>query len=404
MISFCLIAKDEEKWIQECLQSISPLADQIVFADTGSSDRTIAIAKTFEKIDLFQIPWKSHFGDARNQTIEKASQPWIFSFDADERIGAKDIEGFRKLISEADKDPTIEAISLVRRDYVYNPSVSGFKPCVGDYPELEGSYPGYYEERMVRIFRNKPHIRWVGSLHEMVDSTLRGKILASNIVFHHFGYLPDEMERKQKRNFYEQAGQRKTSENPNDWKSHFDLAVEYVGAQNYEAAIPLFKKAEALGAPLHLALSNRGYAEMSLKRFAEAEATLKRCVETIPKFHDGQLNLGCVLMRTNRLAEAIERFQILLQDHPQSFLAYRNMGLCYAHMRNFHLANHCLEKAIEVFPNYTDAKLDLATLKLHSQKLEAARTIVMEALTSDPKNQRGQAILGEIDRIQAQRI
>src|SRR5262249_17896079 len=118
MISFCLIAKDEEKWIRDCLASIHPLADEIIFFDTGSKDKTISIAKSFEKTNLFQIPWKNHFGDARNQTIEKATQPWIFSFDADERIALKDIEQFRSLIAQADADPSIEAISLIRRDYV----------------------------------------------------------------------------------------------------------------------------------------------------------------------------------------------------------------------------------------------------------------------------------------------
>ena len=189
MISFCLIVKNEQGWISKCLESLLPLASEVILADTGSTDNTLPIAQNFPKVRSFEIPWENHFGNARNQTIQKACEPWIFSFDADERIARKDIENFRKLIELTDRDLNIEAISIVRRDYVLNPSVSGFKPCVGEYPEEEMNYPGYYEERMTRIFRNAPHIRWSGSLHEMIDGSLRGQTLKSSLVFHHYGYL-----------------------------------------------------------------------------------------------------------------------------------------------------------------------------------------------------------------------
>ena len=40
-ISVCLITKNEEKYIEGCLKSLLPVADEIIILDTGSTDRTL---------------------------------------------------------------------------------------------------------------------------------------------------------------------------------------------------------------------------------------------------------------------------------------------------------------------------------------------------------------------------
>lgn len=393
MISFCLIAKNEEDWIEDCLRSISPLASEIILADTGSTDRTVEITKSIPKVVSFEIPWENHFGNARNATIQKACEPWIFSFDADERISAKDIEKFRKIIAEVDKDKNFEAISLIRRDYVLNSSVSGFKPCRGEYLEEEKNYPGYYEERMIRVFRNASHIRWSGSLHETVDGSLRGKVYESTLVFHHYGYLPEEIARKKKRDFYEREGQRKISMNPADWKAHFDLAIEYIGVQEFSQSLPYFEKAIELKGPREIILSNFGYALMSLKKLDEAKKILKTCIAEFPQHHDALLNLGTVLMRESKWNEAVEIFLRLLKFHPASFMAWRNLGLCHAHLHDLPEAEKSFEKALNIFPSYFEAKLDLASVKMQQKDWNAAKDLAFAVLQSEPQHPRANQII-----------
>ncbi len=85
-----LITKNEEKLLPQCLESIRPIADEIIVVDTGSRDRTISIAKKFGA-KIFHHRWKQNFSKARNVYIREASHRWILSIDTDETIAAKDL-------------------------------------------------------------------------------------------------------------------------------------------------------------------------------------------------------------------------------------------------------------------------------------------------------------------------
>ena len=86
MLSVCLITKNEEANIRECLESVR-FADEIVIVDSGSSDRTLEIAKEFTSKISFH-PFK-HFAEQKNKALSLAQGDWIFLIDADERISAE---------------------------------------------------------------------------------------------------------------------------------------------------------------------------------------------------------------------------------------------------------------------------------------------------------------------------
>lgn len=80
-ISFAIIAKNEEEIIAHCLESIKG-ADEIVVVDTGSTDRTIEIAKQFTD-NIFHFEWCDDFAAARNFAISKCTGDWVQSIDCD---------------------------------------------------------------------------------------------------------------------------------------------------------------------------------------------------------------------------------------------------------------------------------------------------------------------------------
>lgn len=83
-ISACLIVRDEQAMIGRCLASLSDL-DQVVVADTGSKDRTAAIARGLgADVVCLGIREPFHFGDARQAALSRASYLWTLSIDADE--------------------------------------------------------------------------------------------------------------------------------------------------------------------------------------------------------------------------------------------------------------------------------------------------------------------------------
>ncbi len=84
--SAAIICLNEAACIGKCLESLSGFAE-IVVVDSGSSDETLAIVETFARrgvpIRLISQPW---LGYARQKqfALDQATQPWVFSVDADE--------------------------------------------------------------------------------------------------------------------------------------------------------------------------------------------------------------------------------------------------------------------------------------------------------------------------------
>ena len=82
-ISVCLIVKDEERFLENCLKSIKDIAHEIIIIDTGSRDNTVNIARKYTEKIYFH-PWKDSYSEARNHYFEYATGDWIFQIDANE--------------------------------------------------------------------------------------------------------------------------------------------------------------------------------------------------------------------------------------------------------------------------------------------------------------------------------
>jgi glycosyltransferase involved in cell wall biosynthesis len=64
-ISLCMIVKNQEEFLEKCLNSICNFVDEIIIVDTGSKDNTVAIAKKFTD-KIYHHPWEKSFSKARN--------------------------------------------------------------------------------------------------------------------------------------------------------------------------------------------------------------------------------------------------------------------------------------------------------------------------------------------------
>src|SRR6185369_12826459 len=81
-VSLCMIVKNEEANLPPCLSSAADLVDEIIIADTGSTDRTREIAASFGA-RVVEFPWVDSFAAARNESVRHATGDWIFWLDAD---------------------------------------------------------------------------------------------------------------------------------------------------------------------------------------------------------------------------------------------------------------------------------------------------------------------------------
>jgi glycosyltransferase involved in cell wall biosynthesis len=82
-ISVVVISKNEEASIARCLSSVG-WADEIVVVDSGSSDRTVEIARGFTQ-KVFDEPWLG-FGRQKNRALSYATGDWVLSLDTDEWV------------------------------------------------------------------------------------------------------------------------------------------------------------------------------------------------------------------------------------------------------------------------------------------------------------------------------
>ncbi len=84
-ISLCMIVKNEERFLAECLESVKGVVDEINIIDTGSTDRTVEIARSYgANVDFRE--WRNDFAWARNEAIQMATRRWTLILDADEEL------------------------------------------------------------------------------------------------------------------------------------------------------------------------------------------------------------------------------------------------------------------------------------------------------------------------------
>lgn len=77
--------KNEQLNIRACIESFFDLADEILIADSGSSDLTREIAQQFDKVRIIEREYVTS-GDFKNWAIPQAKHDWVLIVDADERI------------------------------------------------------------------------------------------------------------------------------------------------------------------------------------------------------------------------------------------------------------------------------------------------------------------------------
>lgn len=315
IISLCVIAKNEEKNIEKCLDSAKDLVDEIIFVDTGSSDRTIEIARKFTD-KIFYFEWNDNHSDAKNFALSHATKEWILSLDADETISQKDHERIRELTKKSE----FLGFSLIQRNYTNKiGEFSGVSCKNDDYEESKRAF-GYVPRRMVRLFKNNPKIRFEGVIHDNVgNSILRiGKICYTDIPIHHFGTLNPSAEKIKR----------------------------YIEIEKKNLKGDFFQDCQ-IGVQMH-----------SIGENDEAIEFLKKSIEKNPAFPFAWLELGIIMLEKRNLEEAKKLLHKAesLADHP---MIYDYLGVLYGLLEDYEKSVAYLKKAISLLPNNADFHYNL---------------------------------------------
>ncbi|MEK6829379.1 MAG: glycosyltransferase family 2 protein, partial [Nanoarchaeota archaeon] len=208
-----MITKNEENFLEQCLNSVKDIADEIIIVDTGSEDKTKVIAKKFNA-KIFDFEWIDDFSATRNESLKHATKDWILMFDADEVIEKKDLEKIKNAIENPED---FVGFQLEQRSYLNNFFEGAVKN--GSDFELAKDYPFYIPHHLVRLFKNKLGLHFKHRVHELVEDSIHEKNLKYkklDVVLHHFGSLKSEKLIGEKTEQYSKIILKQLEEEPNN--------------------------------------------------------------------------------------------------------------------------------------------------------------------------------------------
>jgi len=211
-ISVTIIAKNEEACIGECLKRLSCFDWEIIVVDTGSTDRTVEIARRYTP-HVFLFPWVNDFSAAKNYAVSKASHDYILSVDCDEYLQTETLDenllrSLCRLVNQA-KAGMVELLNPYAPLSAENTGASscatptsGMDAASG--PSLASSMDAasygpaqtMVHDRVARFF-NRKYVRYEGKVHEQLTSTSSTPLTFAPLplTFYHAGYRTMELKR-----------------------------------------------------------------------------------------------------------------------------------------------------------------------------------------------------------------
>jgi glycosyltransferase involved in cell wall biosynthesis len=174
-LSVVLITMNEEANIARTLASVTELADEIIVIDSGSTDRTLEIARTFgPKVKIFEEEWKG-FARQKNSAISKANGDWILSLDADEEVSPL----LRQEILDSLRKAETKAYSIPRKNFF-----------LGRWIRRGGFYP----DRKLRLVRRELAMFEDRAVHEDMKISVEAGSLGGPLLHHAYPTLSSYLE------------------------------------------------------------------------------------------------------------------------------------------------------------------------------------------------------------------
>lgn len=222
-VSVCLITKNEERFLDQCLKSIRGVATQIIVVDTGSTDRTVEIART-HGAEVSQIEWNDDFSAARNAALAHATGDWVLIVDADEEL------------------PSDQHANLLN-DLKYGTVMACRLPLVNAGQEGSRCF-------VPRLFRNAPGLYFTGRIHEQVFTSLvplckqwgMETRLGSARLLHH-GYSEELIQDRSKAERNLRLLTRAVAESPGEPNLILNLGLELVRSGRLVEALGRYRQA-----------------------------------------------------------------------------------------------------------------------------------------------------------------
>lgn len=397
-VSLCMIVKNEEEFLDDCLASVQGAVDEICIVDTGSTDRTVEIARKYgARIDFME--WTGDFATARNRSIDMATGDWILVLDADETI-------------------TTESKDEIRR-VSRNKANSGYA-CIIENLLGDKIGDGKQMAMIFRFFQNRPDMRYEGIIHEqMLPSAQRTGLPndSSGIRIIHRGYLKKTVEdrNKNERNLKILIEQEK--QEPENPYCHFNLGQTYKmlgrvpeSEKHYRKGYEILKTLPDANTIPYFASLLFSFTDLLREagRLEEAMEIAEDGISRFPMYPDIQFTKGNILLGMERFEDAIKVYEgckkyaghVFAGGTDPGVSTYKTtnaIGVCYAKLGKIALAKQYLKRALKEWPTpNAEIHTNLGILYLAEDDSSKAMSHFTTALEIDAKNFQSWLNLGSV--------
>jgi tetratricopeptide (TPR) repeat protein len=343
-ISLCMIVKNEERFLEACLESVKDVVDEINIIDTGSTDRTVEIAQKYSaNIDYRE--WRNDFSWARNEALKMATRRWTLVLDGDEELERESVEMLRSLRT------TPAGIAAVYINIVN---------LVDD-----SAGAGTMSHRLIRIFPTTPLLRYGGVIHEALSRPNGEEFPAvlSPITILHKGYTVELLAAREKDARNRPLLERAYEENGDDLFSMFNFGNSEICCGNTEHGIEILERmlAKEVTPKLYFPIAYLMLAQSYCETLGQLDKALEKIEEGERKFSNDAgivFTKAQVLMKMDRLDDAREAFekalgmresmalQVMTDEEIFEWKIYYAIAGLYEREENFEKAIEYLDKAL----------------------------------------------------------
>ncbi len=372
-LSFCIIVKNEEAALPQCLASVRDVVDEIVVLDTGSTDGTIAIAHSFNA-RVHSFDWCNDFSAARNESLKYVRGDWVLVLDADEVLVPEIVPALRQAI----RSPRHLLISLVRR-------------------EMGAAQSPY--SMVSRLFRRHAEIQFTRPYHAMVDDSVEALLRREpdwqigclpDVAILHDGYQASTIAARDKFTKARTIMEGFLANHPADPYVCSKLGALYVemgaitrGLRLLEWGLQSIQRQSQIDAPtlyeLHYHLGCVYAEQNSLQAEHHYQAALQQAI--FPKLKLGAINnWGNLLKEKGDLAGAKTLYEQALDIDPTLAIAHNNLGITLKALGQIGDAIAHYKTAIELQPDYAEAHQNLGVVLLKTGQVEESLAAFRDAI------------------------
>lgn len=325
-VSVCMIAKNEETYIGECLKRLSAYDWEIILVDTGSTDRTVEIARQYTP-HIHHFDWCGDFSAARNYSISKASHDTILVVDCDEYLEADahtetTLRSLPTLLKGCQlgtyilknpilsSDPSVDSMA----DRKETGSDTSTEALITANEEISQKVPEEVAiEKISRIFL-KEHIHYEGKIHEQLaplQPALPLSFVSVPLTFYHHGYSSKDIRKNKAARNITLLMEALTANGPDPYL-YFQLGQSYFGLAEYAQALPYFEQALAMDVNeqedyVQILIESYGYTLLALKQYQKALG-LEGVASVFSKQADFVFLMGLIYMNNGLFDEAVQSF------------------------------------------------------------------------------------------------